>query len=98
MVALVVIGLLLATRQQRSYFSEIPDSATGLSEGMGEYLMEPIPTGLDVLEIEGHPDMHVVDRGTGEEMIRSGDIALSPGFGVGEGTFGFGRFASSFMA
>lgn len=52
----------------------------------------------EVLYIEGEPDKRVVRLPDGGEVIRPGDIALKPGFGVGEGTFGFGRFGSSFMA
>ena len=35
------------------------------------------------------------DRNTTDPKLD--DIALSPRYGMGEGTFGFGRFASTFM-
>jgi len=63
------------------------------------YLVEVnMPTSPEVEYIEGQPNRHVIRLPDGGEMIRPKDIALSPGFGVGEGTFGFGRFGSSFMA
>ncbi len=55
-------------------------------------------TSPEVEYIQGEPDYHVVRASDGGEIIRSGDIALNPGFGIGEGTFGFGRYGSSFSA
>lgn len=63
-----------------------------------DYVVRDLPTSPEVELIEGHPDFDVVDRESGMEIIHPGDIALNPGFGVGEGTVGFGRFGSSFMA
>ncbi len=56
-----------------------------------------LPTSPEVEAIEGRPDFDVVNW-DGSILIGKGDIALSPGFGVGEGTVGFGRYGSSFMA
>lgn len=63
----------------------------------GPYQMEALPTPPNVEYIQGHPDMHVVDS-HGNEIIPHGDITLSPGFGVGQGLVGFGRYGSSMMA
>ena len=63
------------------------------------YLVEmSLPTSPEVEYIQGQPDHDVVRLPDGGEFIRPGDIALNPGFGVGEGTFGFGRYGLSFMA
>lgn len=62
-----------------------------------DYVVRELPTSPEVELIEGRPDFDVVSRATGDTVIRQGDIALSPAFGVGEGTVGFGRFGSSFM-
>ena len=70
-----------------------------LKKRKDNYLLETdMPTSPEVEYIEGQKNRHVIRLPDGGEMIRPGDIALSPGFGVGEGTFGFGRFGSSFMA
>jgi hypothetical protein len=61
------------------------------------YIESSVPTSPEVEYIEGQPDSHMVHLPDGGEMIRTGDIALSPGFGVGEGTFGFGRNGASFF-
>lgn len=70
-----------------------------LKKKTDHYLVETdMATSPEVEYIEGQKNRHVIRLPDGGEMIRSRDIALSPGFGVGEGTFGFGRFGSSFMA
>lgn len=61
------------------------------------YISQVIPTSKEVEFIEGEPDMHVVNAETDMEVIHPGDIALSPGLGVGEGTVGFGRYGASFI-
>lgn len=72
---------------------------TLLKKKTDRYLAEVLlSTSPEVLYIEGEPNKHIIRLPDGGEMIRSGDIALSEGFGVGEGTFGFGRYGSSFMA
>lgn len=63
----------------------------------GWYVTRDLPTSPEVEFIEGTPNTHVVDEADGMEIIREGDITLSPGFGVGEGLVGFGRYGSSFM-
>lgn len=63
-----------------------------------DYVVRDLPTSPEVELIEGRPDFDVVDRETGMELIHPGDIALGAGFGIGEGTVGFGRYGSSFMA
>lgn len=63
-----------------------------------DYVVHDLPTSPEVELIEGRPNFNVVNRATGEQVIREGDIALGAGFGIGEGTVGFGRFGSSFMA
>lgn len=69
-----------------------------LSNQKEGYVVQELPTSPEVEFIQGQPDFHVVNEVDGTEMIRSGDIALNPGFGIGEGTVGFGRFGLSFMA
>jgi len=63
----------------------------------GWYVTRDLPTSPEVEFIQGTPNTHVVDEADGMEIIREGDITLSPGFGVGEGLVGFGRYGSSFM-
>lgn len=63
-----------------------------------DYVTQELPTSPEVELIEGRPDFDVVDRESGMELIHEGDIALNPGFGIGEGLVGFGRYGSSFMA
>ena len=63
-----------------------------------DYVVRDLPTSPEVELIEGRPNFDVVNRATGEQVIHEGDIALGVGFGIGEGTVGFGRFGSSFMA
>lgn len=62
-----------------------------------DLFLEPIETPLDVQYIEGQPDIELLD-GTGNVLLPPGDMALNPGFGVGPGTFGFGRYGLGFMA
>lgn len=62
-----------------------------------DLLDRSIPTSPEVEYIQGQPDMHVVNH-DGIEIIPPGDIALSPGFGIGEGLVGFGRYGNSMMA
>jgi hypothetical protein len=62
-----------------------------------DLFLEPIETPLDVQYIEGTPDLELID-GTGNVLLPPGDMALNPGFGVGPGTFGFGRYGLGFMA
>jgi len=63
-----------------------------------DYAIQDLPTLPEVELIEGRPDFDVVDETSGMELIHEGDIALNPGFGIGEGLVGFGRYGSSFMA
>lgn len=63
-----------------------------------KYLTKEIPTASAVELIEQRPDFNVIDEGDDMELIHPGDIALGAGFGIGEGTVGFGRYGSSFMA
>jgi len=63
-----------------------------------QYVEVPLSTSPEELFINGEYDSHVVRTGDGSEAIRHGDIALGEGFGMGEGTFGFGRNGSSMMA
>lgn len=64
----------------------------------GGLVLRDLPTSPEVEFIQGTPDTHVVNEVDGTEMIHEGDLTLSPGFGVGEGLVGFGRYGSSFMA
>ncbi len=59
---------------------------------------ESVATLPEVEYIQGEPDSHLINDDDNSEVVRPHDIALGEGFGVGEGTFGFGRFGSSFMA
>lgn len=61
------------------------------------YELQVLSTSPEVEFIEGEPDYHLIDPVDGSEVVRAGDIALNPEFGVGEGTFGFGRYGSSFI-
>lgn len=61
-----------------------------------KYMYEEIPTSPEIEFIEGEPNYHIVDD-AGDEIVRSGDLAMDPGFGMGEGTVGFGRYGSSFI-
>jgi hypothetical protein len=61
------------------------------------YSAESVPTSSEIEYIQGYPDYHLVDN-SGRELVRNGDIALNPGFGVGAGMVGFGRYGTSFMA
>ena len=61
-----------------------------------DLITKALPTSPEVEYIEGQPDMHVVDH-NGVEIIRHGDIAMNPGFGVGEGLVGFGRYGNTMM-
>lgn len=63
----------------------------------GNLAMEPIPTDLDTVYIQGEPDYHAIDIASGDEMIPTGDISLGEGFGTGAGTFGFGRSGTTFI-
>jgi hypothetical protein len=65
--------------------------------GMDGLVKRDLPTAPQVQMIQGMPDFDVVDAVSGKEMIRDGDIALSPGIGIGEGTVGFGRYGSSWI-
>lgn len=62
-----------------------------------DYHRRDLPTSPEVESIQGEPDFDVVDS-DGMELIHPGDIALGAGYGIGEGTVGFGRYGSSFMA
>jgi len=62
-----------------------------------DLITKTLPTSPEVEYIEGQPDMHVVNH-DGVEIIPHGDIAMNPGFGVGQGLFGFGRYGLSLMA
>jgi hypothetical protein len=62
-----------------------------------DLITKTLPTSPEVEYIEGEPDMHVVNH-LGQEVIPHGDIAMSPGYGVGEGLVGFGRFGNTMMA
>lgn len=61
-------------------------------------VLEELPTTPEVELIQGYPDMAVVDEASGMELIAPNDIAMNPGFGVGEGLFGFGRYGLSMLA
>ena len=61
------------------------------------YSAASVPTSSEIEYIQGYPDYHLVDN-SGREIVRNGDIALNPGFGVGAGIVGFGRYGTSFMA
>lgn len=61
------------------------------------YVAQVIPTSKEVELIEGEPDMHIVDAENDMEIIHPGDPVLNPGFGIGEGTVGFGRYGASFI-
>jgi hypothetical protein len=87
MILVLVVGVFIWVR----------DDTKGKSENY-DYVTRDLPTSPEVQMIEGRPNFDVVDRESGRQLIRSGDIALGAGFGVGEGTVGFGRFGSSFMA
>lgn len=65
--------------------------------GMNGLVKRDLPTSPQVQLIQGMPNFDVVDAVSGKEMIRDGDIALSPGIGIGEGTVGFGRYGSSWI-
>lgn len=66
------------------------------NEGFNDYIRD-LPTSPEVELIQGGPNFDVVDA-NGNQVIHSGDIALGAGYGIGEGTVGFGRYGSSFMA
>ncbi len=111
MVAAVAVYYLVIRKRRSGYVpilgTRLPQPAVG---GSWEYQrwadsLPPdhvaevnIPTSRERLFINGEFDTHAIQTGDGSEAIRHHDIALSPGFGVGEGTFGFGRYGSSFMA
>lgn len=63
-----------------------------------DYVVRDLPTSPEVELIEGRPNFDVINEGDGMELIHPGDIALGAGFGIGEGTVGFCRYGSSFMA
>lgn len=87
---------------QKNSFSPAPNDQRSLDQyGCLECstpFQEYLPTSAEVQYIQGVPDIHAVNPVDGMELIYPNDMSLSPGFGVGEGTFGFGRFGSSFMA
>lgn len=62
-----------------------------------DLITKTLSTPPEVEYIEGQPDFHVVNH-DGMEIIPEGDMALSPGFGVGEGLVGFGRYGNTMMA
>lgn len=86
LVLAIIIGCVLFVKDQSEHFGDVPG-----------WVETPLPTSPEVELIQGEPDMHVVNEVDGSEMIVDGDIALSPGFGIGEGTVGFGRYGSSFI-
>lgn len=86
--ALVFTYILYTNRKQEKF---------GEAEA-GGLVLRDLPTSPEVEFIQGTPDTHVVNEVDGTEMIHEGDLTMSPGFGVGEGLVGFGRYGSSFMA
>jgi hypothetical protein len=80
-------------------FSEYggPYESQGPAFTVDALVTRDLPTSPEVEFIQGEPDTHVVNRVDGTEAIRNGDIATSPGFGIGEGLVGFGRYGSSWI-
>jgi hypothetical protein len=61
------------------------------------YSVEFLPTDPRVEYLQGYPDYGYADA-SGHVWATSPDLSTSLGIGSGEGTFGFGRYAASFMA
>ncbi|HMP29092.1 MAG TPA: hypothetical protein PKD85_05810 [Saprospiraceae bacterium] len=88
LILLIIIGCFLFVKNDKKNeeFTNAPN-----------LMRQDLPTSPEVEFIEGEPNFHIIDPLDDTEIIREGDIALDPGFGMGEGTIGFGRYGSSFI-
>jgi hypothetical protein len=88
LILLIIIGCFLFVKNDKGN-----ENFTNTSN----MIRQDLPTSPEVEFIEGDSNFHIIDPVDDTEIIREGDIALDPGFGMGEGTVGFGRYGSSFI-
>jgi|WetSurMetagenome_2_1015567.scaffolds.fasta_scaffold435135_2 hypothetical protein len=72
-----------------------------LRKNKNTFMLETTSTDPEVEFIQGQPNTHIIyqaQRGDIEIINDEDAIALNPGMGIGQGTYGFGRYGSSFMA
>jgi len=95
LIAAVIIVVILAGLFVYFFSAKKEHFADG---GYDDYGLKTVavPTSPEIEYIEGGPDHEVVNS-EGMEMIPPDDIAMSPGYGYGPGTIGFGRAASGIM-
>jgi hypothetical protein len=94
LILLIILGCFLFVKNDKG--SENYTNSSNMSNS-SNMIKEDLPTSPEVEFIEGEPSFHMIDPVDDTEIIREGDIALDPGFGMGEGTVGFGRYGSSFI-